>query len=265
MQNRLTLSVCLAVHNEEKNIKRCLDSIIDLADEVIIMDGVSTDNTIKIAQDFGSKIKIYNVLNESMFHINKQKALDKATSVWILQLDADEVVSLDLKKEMVKVLENNSKSNQEIDAYWIPRLNYFLNSPLKKGGQYPDYCLRFYKKGSVNFPCLSIHEQPILKLGKSAYFRNALLHYPYASFNDYLIKWKRYSELDAVELINKQNKPNIIDGLNYFLIKPSVWFLWTFIRHKGFLDLWPGFAFSFFSALRFSFVYYLFLNKYGEK
>jgi len=106
------LSVVLATFNEEKNISACLSTIKNIADEIIIVDGSSTDKTVTIAREFGAKVIITD--NPPIFHINKQKALDEATSEWILQLDADERVSEKLAKEISHVI---SLTDPEIEEY----------------------------------------------------------------------------------------------------------------------------------------------------
>jgi glycosyltransferase involved in cell wall biosynthesis len=245
---RKTLSVVLATFNEEKNISNCLETIKDLADEIIIVDGTSTDKTVEIAKKFKAIIKI--TTNKSNFHINKQMAIDMATCDWILQLDADEKVSKELAEEIKFKLISDSK----INGYWIARKNYFLSKFLMKGGQYPDYTLRLYRKGKGHLPQIDVHEQTVV-VGRVEYLRHALLHYPYENFASYLVKWNRYNDLFADQIKEKLKNMNFIKkagyAIGYLIIKPGHWFLTTYVRHKGFMDLWPGFVFSFFSALRF--------------
>ena len=88
-----TLSVCLATFNEEENLHHALDSVIDWADEVIVVDGGSDDATVELLKGYGKKVKIVSTDNPAMFHINKQKAIEQASCDWILQLDAAEAVS----------------------------------------------------------------------------------------------------------------------------------------------------------------------------
>lgn len=106
------LSVVLATYNEEENIGRCLDSVIDIASEIVVVDGSSKDKTVQIAKRFKAKVLVTD--NPPIFHINKQKALDLARYSWILQLDADEVVSKDLACEIKKII---NMSEEEIDLY----------------------------------------------------------------------------------------------------------------------------------------------------
>src|SRR5579859_492717 len=106
------LSVVLAVFNEEKNLEACLSSIKDIAAEIVIVDGSSTDQTVAIAKKFNARILITD--NPPIFHINKQKAIDMAKNEWILQLDADERVSPQLAKEIIKIIDMNE---EEIKNY----------------------------------------------------------------------------------------------------------------------------------------------------
>lgn len=254
-----TLSVVLAVFNEEKNLAKCLDTIKDIADEIIIVDGTSSDKTVEIAKSFGAKVKI--TTNKPNFHINKQMAIDMATKDWILQLDADEHASEELRDEIKRVLDKDPK---EFNGYWMPRKNLFLGRFLMKGGQYPDYTLRFYRNGKGRLPQKDVHEQAEIE-GKVGYLKSALLHYPYESFSHYLRKWNKYNDLFAQQIRNEQKTKNPLQKLfyafAYLILKPLHWFLTTFIRHKGFMDLWSGFVFSLFSALRFpvSYIKYLML------
>ena len=125
------LSVVLATFNEEKNLRRCLDSVKDIASEIVIVDGTSKDKTVEIARSYGAKVTV--TTNPPIFHINKQKAIDKATGDWILQLDADEVVSSELASEIKEIMEKNEQAN----GYWLPRKNFFLGRFLMKGGHNP--------------------------------------------------------------------------------------------------------------------------------
>jgi glycosyltransferase involved in cell wall biosynthesis len=248
-----------------------LDSVYDIVDEIIIVDGGSSDKTVKIAQSYGKKIKIFHENNPKMFHINKQKAIEKAKGEWILQLDADEEVSEELKKEIKEIVldsipnffhstgspshlsarhpksEKNWHLHQDVTAYWIPRKNFFLTRFLMKGGAYPDYTIRLYKNGTAKFPCKTVHENVDIK-GKIGYLKNPILHYADPEFSRYLNRWKRYTSLDAEVLAKQKEKLSFI---SYFFIKPISWFFSSYIRHKGFMDGFPGFVFAFFSSIRF--------------
>jgi glycosyltransferase involved in cell wall biosynthesis len=285
------LSVVLATFNEEKNLSDCLESIKDIADEIIIVDGSSSDKTIEIAKKFNAKIIITD--NPPIFHINKQKALDLAKNEWILQLDADERVSHPLKEEIIKILSLTEKELEEYQAkltshklfkkhqkiierrdgkigtqgpyvaFFIPRLNYFLGKYLRYGGVYPDGVIRLVKKSKAHFPCVSVHEQIAID-GKVGWLQNPLYHIDSPTFKRYLQRNQIYIDLITQELKADNLKPTIINSTKYLLVLPLHWFTLTFIRHKGFLDSWQGLIFSLFSSLRFPRAYLKYLKKIRE-
>jgi glycosyltransferase involved in cell wall biosynthesis len=283
-----TLSVAIATFNEEANLGSCLDSIKGLADEIVIVDGMSNDKTVEIAKSYGAKVLVKD--NPQMFHINKQKAIDMATSDWILQLDADERVSPQLAAEIKRVIEmsgseleeyqknlpNNKLFNrhqkliEERDgnlgnagkpyaAFFLPRANYFLGRFLKSGGVYPDGVIRLFKKGKAYLPCKDVHEQFVVD-GRIGWMQNDLLHYDSPTFEKYITRNRRYTRFIATQYKEEKLPKNLINFFKYIFIMPAYWFLLTFIRHKGFKDSWQGFVFSFFSALRFPNSYIIYLR-----
>lgn len=251
-----TISVVLATFNEEKNLPDCLASIRGLADEIVIVDGGSKDKTIEIAKKYGAKV--ISTDNPPIFHINKQKAIDKASKDWIFQLDADERVTSELKKEIEGILQEKS----DINGYWIPRKNWFLGRFLMKGGQYPDYTMRLYRKGKGKLPQKDVHEQAVIE-GKTDYLKYPLLHIAYPSFSGYLFRFNRYTDLIASDYKRQHIGSNPITAIKYMFFLPLSWFFLSYVRHKGFMDSWQGFVFSFFSSIRFpvSYIKYLKLKK----
>jgi glycosyltransferase involved in cell wall biosynthesis len=242
----MKLSLCIAVRNEEKNLHYPLDSAIDIVDEVIIVDGGSTDKTVQIAKSYGKKVKIINTDNPIMFHKNKQKAIEAARGDWILQLDADEQLSEDLRQEILNVIEDKNK----INAFWMPRKNWFLTGFLMKGGQYPDYTIRLYRNGYAKFPCKDVHENVEIK-GEIGYLKNPLLHFADPDFSRYLSRWDRYTTAE----VDKMPQDTKLNFFNYFIWKPKITFLMMYFRHKGFMDGFPGFVFALFSSIRFWVIY----------
>jgi len=264
----MKLSIAIATFNEQDTIARCIESVKDIAYEIILVDGSSTDQTVSIAKKLGAKVLVTD--NPSIFHINKQKAIDHCRGDWILQLDADEVVTKELSEEIQKIInpqpfdaqgKPTTHNPQPNNGYWIPRKNYFLGRWLSKGGQYPDYTLRLYRRGKGRLPCKSVHEQAEVE-GKVGYLINPLLHYPYPNFSHYLEHFHRYTAILSDEFASEKLPITIITFVQYIITKPIWWFLSTFIRHKGFYDGYPGFVFSFFSAFRFPTAYIKFLRSY---
>lgn len=282
------LSVVLATYNEEENIGECLSSVKNIASEIIIVDGTSKDRTVEIAKSFGAKVIVTE--NHPIFHINKQKALELAKEQWILQVDADERVTKELGQEIVKVIEMSDdeiekyemglpdkrlflrhqklleerdgtigKNEDEYAAFFIPRLNYFLGRYLRFGGVYPDGVIRLVRKGKAHFPCKDVHEQ-IAVDGKVGWLQHPLLHKDSPTFARYIARNNRYTDLLAHELKEKQLPKNVTTMLEYMVGKPLWWFVLTLFRHKGFLDGWQGFVFSFYSARRFAVAYRKYLH-----
>lgn len=251
------ISVVLAVFNEEDNLRNCLESVKDFAWEIVVVDGGSTDKSLDIAKEFGARIIKTN--NPPVFHINKNKAIDASRGDWILQLDADEIVSEELAKEITEVISSES----DINGYWIPRKNYFLGKFLSKGGQYPDYTLRFYKRGKGHLPAKDVHEQAAVE-GKVGYLKNNILHFRDKNFSEYMERFNRYTDLLASQTKDAGVKRNISSLLSYIFLKSITWFIKAYLRHRGYVDGFPGFVFALFSSLRFPVAYIKFWSKYED-
>lgn len=235
------ISVAIAAFNEEKNIVDCLESV-KWADEIILVDGNSKDKTREIAKKYTDKIIVTE--NKPMFHINKNMSIDACTSDWILVLDADERVPDELASEMRQTV----KKGSDFAAFWIKRSNYFLGGWLKKGGAYPDPVIRFFKKGKARHPEISVHEQ--LKVdGEVGWFKNDLLHFADPSFSRYLMRSNRYTSLEAEKIFGDDPGTGIVSIINYFILKPKFRFLSLYLRHRGFMDGFPGFVWALYSAL----------------
>lgn len=285
----MNLSVAVATYNEEKNIVACLEAVKGLADEIVVVDGGSTDQTVVLAKQNGARVIVAS--NPSIFHINKQKAIDECRGKWILQLDADEVVTPQLAKEIkliivmtdkeiadrvvnpkLKELFNRHQSIIEkrdgkigddtgsFTAFFVARKNYFLGKILTYAGTYPDGVIRLIKNGFAKFPAKSVHEQIQIK-GHVDWLYHDLLHYSNPTLSKYFSGADKYTSLLANEL--KNQKKNWLTGfLQYFLIKPFITFINLYLRHKGLLDGWYGFLFCFFSSLHYpvAFVKYVSLR-----
>ncbi len=290
MKNNPTkLSVVLATRNEEANIARCLASVKDIADEMVVVDEYSTDKTQEIAKNLGAKVYLEG--HHDIFHVTKQKALEKAVGEWILQLDADEVVTPALAEEILRTINmsdieikkriNPHPINQmhfekhqrlleerdgkigrdsgEIVAFFIPRLNMFLGKPLRHGGVYPDGVIRLVKNGKAKFPQKSVHEQIEID-GEVAWLFNDLEHYDSPTLKRYFSRLNRYTDLIAHEYQDQHLSKSVFTFINYVILKPIFTFISLYIRHKGILDGTSGFLWSFFSASRFSIAYFKYLT-----
>lgn len=246
------ISVVLATHNEEKNLEAPLKSVKSFADEIVIMDGESTDGTVALAKKLGAKV--FSTTNKQNFHINKQMAMDKAEGDLVLQLDADEVVDDELARFIVKTHKQILTNESVPAAWWVKRKNLFFGRFLRKGGQYPDPVIRLYQKGKAKLPQKSVHEQMVVD-GEIGWANGHFLHFSNPTFSDYLRKFNTYTSFTAEQLSQASQKPNLTLALTYFLWKPLTTFFSQYIRHKGFVDGMAGFLFAVCSSLHFPVAY----------
>lgn len=285
----INLSVVLATRNEQENIARCLESVKGIADEIVVVDEDSTDKTREIARDYGARV--YLEPHHDIFHITKQKALEKAKGRWILQLDADEVVTPALSDEIKKIISLTNdeikarkinggrkwklfekhqsiieardgvigKNTGEIVGFFIARKNIFLHRPLIHAGVYPDGVIRLVKNGKAYFPQKSVHE--LIKLdGEVSWLENELDHYDSPTFKRYLDRANRYTDLTAKHFSNLKIPKNIFSFIYYSFLKPFTIFFSLYFRHLGFLDGPQGFIWSFFSAVHYPIAYFKYVS-----
>lgn len=259
--NTHKLSVALAVYNETDNLGPCLESIRSLTDDIVIVDGGSSDNTRDIAESFGAKVIVEE--NRTNFHINKQHAIDACRHDWILQLDADERVSSMLLEEIKRVIEGDQMV--AADAYYIKRRNYFLGRWMNKGGMYPDPVIRLFRRGKAHLPAASVHELMTVE-GTTKWLQNDLLHIADPNFARYLMRSNRYTSLQAEDWI-KEGKigTDTVSIITYTLVKPLFRFLSIYLRHKGFMDGFPGFVFAWYSGIHITSSYIKYWEKKASK
>ena len=217
------LSVIIITMNEAENIRPCLESV-SWADEIVVVDSGSSDETLAICQEFSAKI----VVNSDWqgFGYQKNLALQQATGDWILSLDADERVTPELRDEIRQNL-----SKPAADGYFLPRQSYFLGKAMRHGGWWPDEILRLFRRGSGEFSNALIHESLIVH-GKTAKLRQPLLHYSYVNLEQLIGKINHYSTASAKQAQQKGKSGGLAKALGKGL--------WTFFRayflRGGFLD-----------------------------
>lgn len=242
------ISAVMATFNEENNITDCLESLKTFADEIIVVDGSSTDRTAEIAKGLGAIV--YKTTNKTMFHINKNLAIGKSSGDWVFLIDADERVSKRLALEIVDKIKENPKEN----GFYVNRLNWFLGGFLKKGGAYPDSVIRLFRNGKGRLPEMSVHEQVKIE-GEVGYLNNDLLHFADPNFSRYLKRFDRYTSQTAEELNKANPGKGIFQIIYYMQIKPLLAFLKIYFRHKGYQDGFKGFVWALFSGFHFFYAY----------
>ncbi len=234
----LKLSSVVIAKNEEKNIRRCIESQDACIDEIIVLvDDSSTDDTFEIASSYHSvstkKVKWAGYAQ------TKKYGVSLASNSWILWIDADEAVSPELCEE----LKEFKKSVPSFTAYSIPRKAYFLGKWIRHCGWYPGRVIRLFDKNEVNFNDNSVHEQLDVQ-GTTGKLLHDLEHFTDPDIHHYFEKYNSYTSLAAVELYNNGKKFSVLD----ILLRPGVIFLKMYVIRAGFLDGLHGFILSVFSA-----------------
>lgn len=227
----MKISAIIPTLNEEINIEQAIDSV-SFADEIIVIDSYSTDNTVKLAKKHDVKI-IQRVFDD--FSRQKNFAITKAKYDWIYVLDADERVSPKLKKEILEVAE----APNDFVGYYVYRTFYFIDKKLKYSGWRNDKAVRLFNRKYCKYNGNLVHE--VIKAdGKLGFLKNKLDHFSYQSFNQYSNKLNRYAWLQARELQEKGLKLNPY----HILIKPPFRFFLHYFLKLGFLDGFRGFIIS---------------------
>jgi len=233
------LSSIVIAKNEEANIANCIKSQLECIDEIIILiDSNSEDKTLEIVKSFPS-VK-YNITDWMGYAKTKQFGVDMASNDWVLWIDADEVITPELREEL-----NNFKSLQNINfaAYKVARRAFFLGKWIKHSGWYPGHVTRLFNKKKARFNDLSVHENLLVE-GNIGLLKNDLEHYTDPDIKHYFTKFNNYTTLAAIEL----NKKNKTAGINDLLLRPFFLFLKMYVLRKGFLDGTHGFILAVFSA-----------------
>jgi glycosyltransferase involved in cell wall biosynthesis len=218
-------SVTIITLNEELNLRDCLETV-RWADEIILIDSGSTDRTVEIAREFNAKI----FLNPwAGMREQKNFAADKASGPWIFNLDADERIAPEGQREILATL-----ANPAMDAYSVPRKNFFLGKWMRHGGWYPDEVIRLYRKDKGEYGGINPHAGVVLKSGKTAALRQPLIHYTYTSFEHYISKQYPYSDAAARDLAARGKLPRFPA---FQIFAKTAWkFVEVFVVKRGFLD-----------------------------
>ncbi len=228
------ISATVICHNEELNLRACLESL-RFADEIVVVDAGSTDATPAIAQEFTDRF----YTNPWPGHKEQKNfAVDRAAFPWIFSLDADERVSPELAARI-----RAEVANPRHDGYRFPRDNYFLGRRMRHGGWYPDHVLRLFRKEKGRFTGINPHDYVEIDGGSLGTIPIPITHITYRTFSQYVRKQLSYSEIGAAEMEKRRQDGRPPGGgrlFSGFLCK----FLETYVWKGGVLDGWPGFVAS---------------------
>ncbi len=235
------LSVIITTKNEEKNIRNCLENV-KWADEIVIVDDMSNDRTVEICKKYTEKV--FSNDSKGGLSTNRNLGIEKSTGNWIFTLDADEMITPELAKEIRQAVNNRAHI-----AYYISRKNYFLGKWIRGCDWYPDYSIRLFKKGIARWPS-GIHDVIRIKEKKKVgYLKNPMIHDSYQSLNQYFEKFNRNTSRLAQEEYDKGIRISKKNFFTYFMLEPLFWFFRKYFLWKGYKDGFRGFFISLSSAL----------------
>ncbi|HEY9678224.1 MAG TPA: glycosyltransferase family 2 protein [Drouetiella sp.] len=223
------LSVVIVAQDESRTIGRVLDAVKSLASEIILVDSGSTDGTIDIATKSGARVIHQDWLG---YAAQKNFAIELAANEWILSLDADEVVTPELAKEIQDTLDSPSLEN--CDGYKIPRVLFIGDTAVRHGGFYPDAQLRLFKKSKGRFNDRIVHEA-VKVAGAVGNLHSDLLHYAYPDVNGFTAAMEKYAKLSGAEY-KKSGKAKWKGHPLNELFHPGWTFFYRFIVRQGYLD-----------------------------
>jgi glycosyltransferase involved in cell wall biosynthesis len=247
----VSLSAAIITLNEEQNIARCINSLQGIADEIIVVDSFSSDKTEEICMSF-SNVKFFK--NKFIGHIQqKNYAFSKASGEFVLGIDADEVVSPELRNSILKVKENPTSN-----FYSFTRLNNYGGHWVKHCGWYPDIKLRLVKKGMAKWGGVNPHDILLPQTNDDTSFLTGdLLHYSYASIADHINQTNKFSSIAAESFFREGKRSSVF----HILTRPPLKFLKDYILKAGFLDGWKGLVIclinGFYTFLKYSKIYEL--------
>lgn len=226
------ISAYLIAYNEEEKIGPAIRSVA-WADEIVVADSYSQDGTAKIAESLGARVV---QIPFSGFGELRNKAMAACIHDWIFSLDSDERCTSEVEREVLEIV----RSPDVLDAYYVPRKNFFMGKWIKHSGFFPDYRQpQLFRKGILEFKPDPVHEAYVLHSRQPAgYLKNAIWQIPYKNFAELLHKANRYSSLGAQKLEENGKRGSMMKALFH-----GAWaFIHLFFLKRGLLDGWPGFV-----------------------
>lgn len=243
--NKVRLSVVILAKNEETRIAHCINSVLNWAEEIIVVDDESTDRTKGIAEGLGARVVTKKMEIEGQ---HRNWAYLQGKFEWILSIDADERLTDGLKKEIGEALSAGPKCS----AFTIPRKNFIRDYWIKGGGLYPSPQLKLFKKDKFKWEEVEVHPRAFLT-GECGHLKGDLLHYTYRNWEDFIGKLNRQTTLEA----KKWHKLSLEDPKRAGYKMNTLHALWrvldrfirTFFFKKGYKDGFVGFMVAYFASM----------------
>jgi glycosyltransferase involved in cell wall biosynthesis len=247
------LSAIIITLNEERIIGRCIESLKDVADEVIVVDSLSTDRTAEIARDLGAKVILRGFTG---YGAQKKFAEDQATHEWVISLDADEALSPALRESLMKM-----KQGPEHDAYKVNILTNYCGQWIWHSGWYPQAKIKCWNRQKASSNTDMVHEG-ISLLGahtKVGHLKGDMLHYSFVSISEHIKKIELYTEKGARFDVARGKRCSLLK----LVVGPKWKFFQDYILRLGFLDGYYGFIVCKNSAFA-TFVKYSKIREYSK-
>jgi glycosyltransferase involved in cell wall biosynthesis len=226
------ISAYIIAYNGAEKIEAAVKTVL-WADEIILADSHSTDDTAKIAESFGAKVV---QIPFNGFGDLRNRAIEQCTGEWIFSLDADERCTPEVRDEIFERV----NADKPGDVFFVPRKNFFMGKWIKHSGFYPNYRQpQLFRSGAMRYKPDPVHEGfEVLTGSKPGYLKSAIWQYPFKNFDEILHKAGKYSSLGARRLEEEGEPSGMFKALGHGL--------WAFIQHfflkKGALDGWAGFV-----------------------
>lgn len=225
------VTVLIPCKNERQNIGDCIEAARLVADEILVADSGSTDETMQIVRGMGGcRLIEREFVNYSDF---KNWAIPQASHPWVLVVDADERVTPLLAAEIRRVI---SEAPDDIDAYWVPRDSYFMGHLMRHSGWDTDALLRLFRRDRCRYRPCRVHEEIVFDKQRTGRLKAKLLHYTYWTYDQYFAKYLRYTKWGAEDLWDKGRRTNAVQ----MLWRPFARFFQLYILRLGFLDGMAG-------------------------
>jgi len=233
-----TLAAVLIVCNEAHNLAAALHSV-QFADEIIVVDSGSTDDTLAIARRYTDKV--FSETDWQGFGVQRQRAQARASADWILMLDADERVTPELQAEIKQVV----AKNEQTQVYAVPRLSWCFGRFIRHSGWYPDYVVRLYPRSQAGYGAATVHEKVEYSTAlQRRELRGDLLHYTYRDMEHYLVKSAGYAAAWAAQRQQQGRRGSLLQGM----LHGVGCFVKMYLLRWGFLDGKQGLLLALLSA-----------------
>lgn len=245
MPGRPKISAFIICKNEERNIRRCLDSV-KWCDELIVIDSGSTDETLSICREYTDKI---HVRNWPGYVEQKRYGLSVCTEEWVLNIDADEEVSAELRDNIIEAISDRREWARDINGYQLNRVVFYLGRWWRKGGWHPEYRLRLVRRSAASWGGVDPHERAEVQ-GRTSKMRGELRHYTYTDIAAHIHSLNSLSSVAARSMFEQGQKASALK----VMFNPVLRFLKFYVLRRGFLEGYAGVVVAHLEA------YYVFLK-----